>query len=113
MEQGHPGIGAALPCYVFLTTPYFLQPFLVLLLADLFASTFPGQCRLYAFFLTRLQVKGVALNFFDDVFLLHLALKTAQSVFEGFSLLQSNLRQTNTPPNPSSGTHTFMTIILL
>jgi hypothetical protein len=27
--------------------------------------------------------------------------------------LQSNLRQTNTPPNPSSGTHTFMTIILL
>jgi hypothetical protein len=32
---------------------------------------------------------------------LHLALKPPQSVFEGFSLLQSDFRQRNTPPNSS------------
>jgi hypothetical protein len=46
----------------------------------------------------------VALNFFNDVFLLHFALKTPQSVFEGLTLLQSNFRQTDTPPNPSGRT---------
>ena len=46
----------------------------------------------------------MALDLFDDVFLLHFALEAAQSVFEGFTLLQSNFRQTNTPPNPSGRT---------
>jgi len=43
----------------------------------------------------------VPLDLLNNVFLLHLALKTPQSVFEGFSLLQSHFRQRNTPPNSS------------
>ena len=35
---------------------------------------------------------------FHEVFLLYLALKTAESVFEGYSLLQSHLGQTNCTP---------------
>jgi hypothetical protein len=46
----------------------------------------------------------VTLYFLDDVFLLHLAFKTPQSVLKGFTLLQSNFRQTNTPPNPPGRT---------
>ena len=41
------------------------------------------------------------LDLLNNVFLLHLALKPPQSVFEGFSLLQSHFRQRNTPPNSS------------
>ena len=89
MEQGRPGMGTTLTAS------------LVLLLANLLASAFAGECGLHAFFFTGLKVKGVALDLFDNVFLLHFALETAQSVFEGFTLLQSNFRQTDTPPNPS------------
>jgi hypothetical protein len=32
---------------------------------------------------------------------LHLALETAQRILEGFSLLQANFSQTNTPPDSS------------
>jgi hypothetical protein len=32
---------------------------------------------------------------------LHFALEAAQCVLEGFTLLKSNFRQTDTPPNPS------------
>src|SRR5580698_5614257 len=77
---------------------------LVLLLTNFLASAFAGECGLHAFFFTWLQVKGVALDLFNNVFLLHFALETAQSVFKGFTLLQSNFRQTNTPPNPSGRT---------
>ena len=41
------------------------------------------------------------LDLLNNVFLLHLALKSPQSVFEGFSLLQSYFGQRNTPPNSS------------
>src|SRR5579863_4321446 len=78
--------------------------FLVLFFANFFTGSFTSQRGLHAFLLARFQVKGVALNLFDDVFLLHFALETAQSVFEGFTLLQSNFRQTDTPPNPSRRT---------
>ncbi len=77
---------------------------LVLLLANLLASALASERRFHTFLLTGLQVKGVALDFFDNVFLLHFALEAAQSVFEGFTLLQSNFRQTDTPPNWSGGT---------
>jgi hypothetical protein len=77
---------------------------LVLLLANFLASALASERRFHTFLLTGLQVKGVALDFFDNVFLLHLALEAAQSVFEGLTLLQSNFRQTDTPPNPSGGT---------
>ena len=77
---------------------------LVLLLANLFTSTLASESGFYAFFLTRFQVKGVAFYLFNDVFLLHFALKAAQSVFKGFTLLQSNFRQADTPPDPSGRT---------
>ena len=78
--------------------------FSILLFTNFFASALPSQRGLHAFLLARFQVKGVALNLFDNVFLLHFALEAAQSVFEGFTLLQSNIRQTDTPPNPSGRT---------
>jgi hypothetical protein len=73
---------------------------LVLFLANFLAGTLAGECGFYALFLTRLQVKGVALDLLDNVFLLHFALKTAQSILEGFPLLQSNFRQTRHTPKP-------------
>ncbi len=76
----------------------------VLLLANFLASTLASQRGFHALFLAGFQVKGVALYFFNNVFLLHFALETAQSVLEGFTLLQSNFRQTETPPNPSGRT---------
>jgi hypothetical protein len=77
---------------------------LVRFLANLFAGTLASQRCLDTFLFTGFQVKGVAFNLFNNVFLLHLALKAAQGVFEGFTLLQSNFRQTDTPPNPSGRT---------
>jgi len=41
----------------------------------------------------------VPLDLLDNVFLLHLAFEPAQSVFEGFTLLQSDFSQSTTPPN--------------
>ncbi len=91
MEQGRPGRG----------DPFML---LVLFFANFLASAFSGQRGLYTLLFTGFQVKGVALDLFDNVFLLHFALEAAQRIFEGFSLLQSNFRQTDTPPNPSGRT---------
>src|SRR5260370_33663273 len=96
IEQGRPRDGATLSC-----CSYWV---LVLLLANFLTSTLASERRFHAFLLTGLEVKGVALHFFDNVFLLHFALETALSVFEGFSLLQSTFRQTDTPPNPSGRT---------
>src|ERR1019366_8009980 len=48
---------------------------LVLLLANLLARTLASQRSLNAFLFTGFQVKGVALDLFDNVFLLHLALE--------------------------------------
>jgi len=95
-ERGRPGLGA---------TP----DTLVLLFPRLFARPFAGQRCFYALFLAGLQVKGVTLDLLDNVFLLHLALETAQRVFEGFSLLKSNFRQTDTPPDSSGRTRLVMT----
>ena len=80
-----------------------------MLLANFLTSALASERGLYAFLLTGFQVKGVALDLFHDVFLLHFALETAQSVFEGFTLLQSNFRQTDTPPNPSGRTNVVIT----
>jgi hypothetical protein len=41
----------------------------------------------------------VTLDLFNDVFLLHFALETAKRIFEGLSLLQSDFRQLDAPPN--------------
>ena len=77
---------------------------LVLFFARLLASTLASESSLDTLFLTGLQVKGVALDLLDNVFLLHLALETAQRVLEGFSLLKPYFCQTDTPPNPSGWT---------
>ena len=71
---------------------------LILLLTRLLARTLASQCGLDAFFFARLQVKGVTLDLFNNVFLLHLALETAQSVFEGLTLLQSHFGQKRYTP---------------
>ncbi len=66
---------------------------LVLFLADLLAITFASERFFYTLLLAWLQIKRVALNFLDDVFGLHLALKTAQGILKGFAFLYSNLCQ--------------------
>ena len=90
-EQGRPGTE---------------RPFnaLILLFASFLASSLTSESGLHALFLAGLQIKGVALNLLDNVFLLHLALKAAKSVLEGFPLLKSYFCQTDTPPNPSGRT---------
>jgi len=101
MKQSRPGRGRpftaynrSLRCSCFKTTS-------ILLFANLLASALTSERGFHAFLLTRLKVKGVALDLFNNIFLLHLALETAQGVFEGFTLLQSNFRQTDTPPDRS------------
>src|ERR1700688_618524 len=98
-EQGRPGKGTTLYCLVLL-----LELRLILLFANFLTSALASERGFHSFFLTWFQVKGVAFNLFNNVFLLHFALEAAQSVFEGFTLLQSNFRQTHTPPNPSGRT---------
>jgi hypothetical protein len=73
---------------------------LVLLFTSLFAIPLACQCCFHATLLTGFQVVGVTLHFLDDVFLLNLAFKPAQSVFERFAFLQTNLCQRVPPPNP-------------
>ena len=40
----------------------------------------------------------MTLDLLNDVFLLHLALEPSQRIFEGFTLLNSDFRQTNYTP---------------
>jgi hypothetical protein len=95
-EQGRPGKGTTLSCFT--VTPS------ILFFANFLTSALTSESGFHAFFLAGFQVKGVALDLFNNVFLLHFALETAQRIFEGFTLLQSNFRQTDTPPNPSGRT---------
>ena len=81
-----------------------LIPALVLFLACFFAGPLASQRGLYPLLFARLQVEGVALYLLNDVFLLHLALKAAQSILEGFSLLKPYFCQTDTPPDSSGRT---------
>jgi len=105
-RAGPPRDGATLYCciVVLLRQTHCVKSASVLLFAHLLAGTLAGKCGLHALLLAGFQVKGVALYLFDNVFLLHFALEAAQSVFEGFTLLQSNFRQTDTPPDPSGRT---------
>jgi hypothetical protein len=50
---------------------------LVLLFTCLFSCALPSQRSFYTLLFAGLQVKGVALNLLDNVFLLHLALEAA------------------------------------
>jgi hypothetical protein len=51
-------------------------------------------------FLAGFHVEAVLLYFLDDVFLLHLALETAQCVFQRLTLLDNNFCQFIVTPNP-------------
>ena len=77
---------------------------LILLFPDFFAGALASQRSFHALFFAWFQVEGVALDLFDNVFLLYFPLETAQGVFERFTLLQPNFRQIDTPPNPSGRT---------
>jgi len=74
---------------------------LILFLARFFPGSLASQRGFHTFLFAGLQVEGVALYLLDNVFLLHLAFESSQSVLEGFSLLKSHLCQTYTPPDSS------------
>jgi hypothetical protein len=66
---------------------------LILLLTDLLAIAFASECFFHSFLLTWFQIKRVTLDFLDNVFGLHLALKASQRILKGFAFLYSNLCQ--------------------
>ena len=68
---------------------------LVLLFTNLFTIALTCQRFFDALLLAGLQVKGVTLDLFDNVFGLNLALEAAQSILKGFAFLNSNLSQKN------------------
>jgi len=53
-------------------------------------------------FFARLQVKGMPLDLFNDVFLLYLALEPPEGVFQGFTVLESYFRQTYNTSKPTT-----------
>ena len=81
-----------------------LSPALILFFACLFSGALTSQRSLHTLLFAGLQVKGVTLDLLNDVFLLHLAFKAAQSILEGFSLLKPHFCQTDTPPDSSGRT---------
>jgi hypothetical protein len=62
-----------------------------------FVAAFAGQGFLQSL-LARLQVKGVTLHCFNDVFLLHLTLKSTKSVFQRLGFLEIKPRPTKLHP---------------
>ena len=76
---------------------------LVLFFPDFLAVPLASQSFLHATLLAWLQVEGVALDLLDDVFGLHLALETAQSILKGLAFLHTNLCHLDTPPNLPAG----------
>ena len=66
---------------------------LVLLFADLLTIALTSQRFLHTLLLTWFQVKRVTLDFLDNVFSLHFALKAAQGILKGLAFLNSNLCQ--------------------
>ncbi len=61
--------------------------------ATLFPVPLAGESGFDPLLFTWLQVKGMPLDFLDNVFGLHFALETAQSVLERFPFLQSDFSQ--------------------
>lgn len=66
---------------------------LVLFFTNFFTVTLACESFLHALLLAWFQVEGVALNFLDDVFGLHFALKTAQRILKGLAFLDTNFCQ--------------------
>lgn len=65
----------------------------------LFAIALASQSLFGAALLAGLEVKGVTLDLFNDVFLLHLALESTKSAFQRFAVLQYYFCQTYSPPS--------------
>ena len=66
---------------------------LVLFLTNLLAIAFASKRFFDTLLLARLQVEGVTLDLFDDVFGLDLPLEAAKCVLQLHAFLYSNLRQ--------------------
>jgi hypothetical protein len=66
---------------------YFRFALVGLFLACLFAIALAGQSLLHAHLLAWLHVVRVPLDFFNNVFLLYLALETAQCILQRFAFL--------------------------
>src|SRR5216683_5192335 len=65
----------------------------------LFAQSLPRKRFLCPALLAGFHIEAMLLDFLDDVFLLHLALKTPQSIFQGFTLLDDDFSHfINSPP---------------
>jgi hypothetical protein len=70
----------------------------VLIVSGLLTIPFASQGRLDPLFFPRFQIKGMFLDFLDDVLLLNLSLKAAQRVFQRFAFLQSYFCQLSSTP---------------
>ena len=57
------------------------------LVSYLFSGTLSRQGLLHPTFCSRFQVIGMALDLFDDVFRLHLALESSQGILDGLTVL--------------------------
>ena len=71
----------------------FRERILILLFTNLLTITLACERFFHALLLTWFQIKRMTLNFLDDVFGLHLALKAPQGILKGFAFLYSNLCQ--------------------
>jgi hypothetical protein len=65
------------------------QTKLILLFPDLLPVPFACECFLHAFLFAWFQVKGVALDLFDNVLRLHLPLETTKSILQGLAFLNT------------------------
>jgi hypothetical protein len=73
----------------------------VLLFLDfitLFAVALARKSFLSPAFFTGLQIKRVTFDFFDDIFLLHFALKTPQCALKSLTVLYVDFCQIKSPP---------------
>jgi hypothetical protein len=72
----------------------------------LLAQSLPRKRFFRPAFLAWFHIEAVLLYFLDDVFLLHLALETAQGVFQGFTLLDNDF--SHFVIHPQSGSDWFL-----
>ena len=73
---------------------------LVLLTPLLLTETLARERLFGAPLFSRLHVIAVLLDFFDDVFRLHLSLEAAQSIFQRLTFLNDNFCHAYSPPFP-------------
>jgi hypothetical protein len=88
-----PTFSAAAPDFALETACRCCGAKLILLFTNLLTITLACKRFLHALLLTWFQIKRVTLDFLDNVFGLHLALKAPQGILKGFAFLYSNLCQ--------------------